>query len=652
MTPEQTCVAYGPYHALIRDIVACFPELHSSLESDLHAINKRVLTRGESLVTIHLPNLGKIYDKGLSSGILSYDRIPKELGSWEKKTLIFRVLLSYSFNDQGVLIDPNPEIVFFTRSLLYLCKKVEGECGAEAMYSAIDKFVGIEYELRDPSKDWSSNDVSSFHQKGVNHSLNFGDDYLAEFKNTPEFCNETHKALQTLDWVCRNLTPHKELNPYDIVPKHGPGAVSDIRSGEDKYSMKWNTRLSQIFDPEYFLVPRGFQYPQEEIFPWDSFPHSRLIAVPKDLSGPRLIASEPAAHQFIQQGLMKWLRENLSPTLQKCVDFLSQEPSRELTLEASRTGELVTVDLSSASDRLSCWTVERAFKHNVSLLEALWSSRTNTIDLDAIEKKIADDFKLPIRDWYHEGCTKSRMILNMRKFACQGSAVTFPVQTIIYACVSIAALIRADGLKPTPKNMGKAAGQVRVFGDDIIVPKRALFHLGLILEHLQLKVNVTKTHHEGHFRESCGMDAWKGYDVTPLYLSHFMRGRKAQEIASWIDVSNNAYSKGLFSLAMWMDRQIPSRMKVRLYTGMRETPGLRLLCFTGETLPRETRYNEDLQREEYKVLMIKTFTERGSRENEFNLLQWFLENPPQDIVWQAGWTRKSRTHLKVGWAAL
>jgi hypothetical protein len=57
-----------------------------------------------------------------------------------------------------------------------------------------------------------------------------------------------------------------------------------------------------------------------------------------------------------------------------------------------------------------------------------------------------------------------------------------------------------------------------VFGDDIIIDKRASRLLISLLEMLGFVVNYSKTYVEGPFRESCGTDRFLGVDVRPVYL--------------------------------------------------------------------------------------------------------------------------------------
>jgi hypothetical protein len=359
----------------------------------------------------------------------------------------------------------------------------------------------------------------------------------------------------------------------------------------------------------------------------------------KTLKGPRLITVEPVAHQFLQQALLGWIREYLPKTLRNSVDFSDQSLSQDAALAASKDGVNATVDLSSASDRLSCWIVERMFRglHNPDLLVALHACRSRMLKHQAKEGK---------------------GFLLLRKYAGQGNATTFPVQTIFYACVAIAAVLFENGDRPSNMTVRKVGRQIRVFGDDIIVPSFAVRSLALLLTHTGMKVNMGKTHVGGYFRESCGMDAYKGVDVTPLYIRALTLGTAPDELVSWIDVSNNAYHKGLWVLAEWMWNQVPDKIR-KLIPISNENLGCLTLSTNQEGLRclSKRRYNVNLQRDELLALQGSNQTVRRQREGHENLLQYFLEFPEPDFlgvypVWSSGFLVKSRLLLRKRWVSV
>jgi hypothetical protein len=124
-----------------------------------------------------------------------------------------------------------------------------------------------------------------------------------------------------------------------------------------------------------------------------------------------------------------------------------------MVLQASLDRKLATVDLSDASDRLSCWTVERVFRCNPSILTALHAARTRYL-FDEVSFRTLK---------------KDKNFLSLRKFASQGTAVTFPVMSLVMLIIALAASW-GDTEPIDWRGIWKRKRQVRVFGDDIILP--------------------------------------------------------------------------------------------------------------------------------------------------------------------------------------
>lgn len=530
------------YAALFNDIAAWDENLRADLDRDYTRLKSTVENRGISFVMIDMPEACKVFDKALSHGFMDASCLPLTFGKQlDRGTREFLSCLFTSiFDGTGHIADDvNPTSVFFVRQVLLLAKKVKEDCSDAAIHAEVENFRKVDDCLRKPHLDWECDTLNS--EEAVR--LSFTDGFIERRNLVLEKDQVPKPLLMVLDQVTGIVTSQfPELDWRDIDPKHGSGAVADAKTGTDKYLFPhWPDKLEGTFPHAYFAQSREdlhLEFPSNYS---SQEPPARLLAVPKTLKGPRLIASEPICHQYLQQGLMKWIRRNLPIPLRACIDFVSQEPSRQMCIQASATGKYATVDLSSASDRLSCWNVERALRKSPSLLSALHAVRTRWL----------------VNATGHG----ERYFIKLKKFAAQGSAVTFPVQTIVYACMAIACLLFEWNAKVTSRNILKAAKELRIFGDDIIMPSYAVPALYLLMDHLDLKVNTSKTHWKGLFRESCGMDAYAGVDVTPVYLRAFDIGSSPQDLTSWIDVCNNVYLKGLWSLADALVRKIPERIR-------------------------------------------------------------------------------------------
>lgn len=642
-----------PLRHILMDMVAWNPGLETHAATEFTRLSNICRTRG-TLKTLmsDLPSAGKHLDFCLSRGHLFNRDYPHSLGSLNKGTQLFYALYSLIFNSPAagevILSEPDPTAVFFLRQILLAYKKVEEPCNQICVNRAVQEYIDIDAGLRNPTLPWNSEADFYEQQSGSQvSSMRFmdliHDDRDLEFDLLDNTLSS--KLLSALDLASELLGSQVELvDAYSLLPKHGPGAVSDMKTGGDKYSFpSWSKKLDHFLPEEYFAYSteelaylNGLDRADLSIHP------AKLMAVPKTIDKPRLITIEPTANQFLQQGLMKWFRDSLPKPLRHCIDFRSQEPSRALVKSASRDGYLSTVDLSSASDRLSCWTVERAFRHYGGVLPLLYGTRTHLV-IDGTNSKLFTE-------------------LELMKFAGQGSAVTFPVQSIIYAMICIASLSVAEGQKLSSKNLVSYSKRIQVYGDDLILPSFAVPCLDILLQLLQLKMNVMKTHTEGRYRESCGMDCFLGIDVTPLYLTAFDLGKGPRALTSWVDVSNNAHIKGLWHLTKWMDSKLGKLSKLIPISSKPRGSLTRHTFLLGYDIGMQSpikKWDENLHHYKVKGLVPVAKTRTRRRETHSNLLQYFLEYEPAGarflhhldrmITFEAGYTMSVFFTLKKTW---
>lgn len=328
----------------------------------------------------------------------------------------------------------------------------------------------------------------------------------------------------------------------DIVPRHGPGVVSTREKPWEKMGFK---RIYKSVEKVYPFTDYMFlNYTHlcdrlqdlERVVEVD-YPVAKLVAVPKDFRGPRLISAEPLETQWLQQGQARLMMERLEshPLSRGHVNFTSQEVNRRLALQSSIDNEFVTIDLKDASDRVS-YELTRAilppdaFKH----LDATRSHAT----------RLPTGLEVPLR-----------------MFAPMGSAVCFPIESIVFYSLVVAALQRHKYPKRylTHSDLNEIRHAVFVYGDDLIV-KSPFADLAITaLEEVGLKVNLDKCCTGPRFRESCGMDAYKGTDVTPVRLKHYPDRRSPVTLASSCDYINRLNELGLVhcanSLLNWTERE-------------------------------------------------------------------------------------------------
>lgn len=571
-----------------------------NMENDIDLLIDRCRCRGFSILMDTLPDLGKLYEASLDSGYFPWEDYPLPLRRAKGFLPLMGTLIRQSFLQTGRMIDVEPEMVQATRSFLYLFKKVNKDASKAAKDRAVFEFCQLEEQLPELHPFW---DGSHFEKRSlrsfycVDSAVPFGGHLVDWMERIAPFTLSYGEGF----WDDLERTR----------PKHGPGAVSDVSSRGDKYLFpSWPQSLCSVFPANGWATHLHDSADESVPDYWgEENPSSELKCVPKTLSKPRVIASEPTAMQYCQQALMVLLRKMVSRSyLSEIVDFTSQEKSREIL---QRETNVSTIDLSSASDRLHANVVLALFKHSPDVLHALRACRTRYCFVGELH---------PVK---------------LKKFAAMGSAVTFPVQSMVYATAALSALLYEEHgkwkvtfnvRKMIEEIITKYGHQTQVFGDDIIVPTHARISTESLLETIGLKVNRSKSF-SNDFKESCGMDVYKRQEVTPLYLGNLAPVVRRQDVASVVEVSNNAYLKGYWNLARSIEQQVPKKLRAFIPVSSEPLPSLRYTSFCRGTVYRSTkvRWNEDLQSCEIRAFIPRSSQERVCRDDWSDLLQYFIE---------------------------
>jgi hypothetical protein len=246
---------------------------------------------------------------------------------------------------------------------------------------------------------------------------------------------------------------------------------------------------------------------------------SRLSFVPKNSEISRTICTEPLLNMLVQKGIGSLLESSLRRTFSIDLSYQADK-NRELARIGSLTGQFGTIDLSSASDTISL----KMLRDVVPRLPYAWFNlaRSSITTLPNGEE-------VPLH-----------MVSSM------GNAFTFPLQTILFSCI-VVGCYRALGipvrygrgplLNPKRKKWKDltALGNFSVFGDDIIVDRRAYDLVMRLLGYFGFIPNHEKSYAEGPFRESCGSDFWNGDDVRGVYITSL---KSKQDIYSAINRLN------------------------------------------------------------------------------------------------------------------
>lgn len=207
----------------------------------------------------------------------------------------------------------------------------------------------------------------------------------------------------------------------------------------------------------------------------------RLEFVPKNVKTYRSVIVEPVLNGLYQLALGDHITGRLATF---GVDLSDQTRNQSLAREGSFTGALATLDLSAASDSVS---LELVF----SLLPLDWA------------------IALARGRTGHVMYKGNR--LTLEKFSSMGNGYTFPLETLIFWSLARAVCDKDD--------------VVSVYGDDIILPSAKASELVHLLRCTGFTTNEAKSYLTGPFRESCGCDCYRGFDVRPFFQKEWVSPR-------------------------------------------------------------------------------------------------------------------------------
>lgn len=610
----------GLYGAMLSDMARIYPGLRLDFSRDYKRLISCVDHHGLHFIMDTLNAFGKHFDQCLAKGSLTPSGLA-QMRPFQKGSTIPRLfkglLLQIFYVDGALRPDVCSQDVKSLRQLCYAAKSFRITCSESLTRKSLNDFYNTDREVVLPSLDWNGDDFDSVCAR----HLQLGDD-LHRYQGTSESSEEPllsnlkqicDVVQRTADLVCSELGTFKST---EWRAQHGPGAVSDTLKVDFKYHLPgWTERLDSAFpyaDLAFSSYSAWADHCQHEVGSYGTFvlsePTSKMIAVPKTLTKPRLIASEPVAHQWCQQTIRDYFVSRVKATsIRHSIAFHDQTRNGNLALESSHTGSHATLDLSEASDRISCYLVERIFRNLPTLLQGFYASRTRVIRQD-ISKKQPEFYEL-------------------RKFSTMGSAVTFPIQTVIFTIVACGTLLSERGLPVTKRNLARVSREVRVFGDDSIVPIDILDSYKAVLTHLGLKVNVTKTFGSGKFRESCGIDAYDGHIVTPVKALSLPSVSKPEAVLSSVDTHNN------FFLGGWYDTCAYIRSKVaalRNYVFPEVMPASGAIGWYTHELAIDNTYLRDRWNPRYQVREVQVTaafasSKRTPVDDNSSLLQFFTE---------------------------
>jgi len=583
---------------------------------DLKTVESRIEHEAYSFLTITLPQFGKDFEQALAREEVTSDLwtgYRRSKGSRLPSFLSGFTSLVFDSNTGLLLEEPDHIAIFSVRQLTLLFGKIHLECSQDRIDGAVVQYLKTESEVEESSLAWR----------------------LAKGPWITKMGPESYAPTQELRSRVNALDPlsfermsnllfgdilakiNQDVYEHLLVPKHGPGKTADRLSGNAKFDQQeWTQRLEGIFPyGEYVLPNWRFNYRLDSVTflsPEQERP-VRVVLVPKTLKTPRVIAIEPTCMQYMQQAIAKRLVSLLEDDkiIQRMIGFTEQGPNQDLAREGSLNGSLATLDLSEASDRVSNEHVRSLFRHHSWLLNGVDACRSR-------KARVPGYFGRPSE------------VIELSKFASMGSALTFPVEAMVFLTIIALTFEKERGRQYRSREvLSRDMDGVRVYGDDIIVPTHVANSVIDNLELFGYKVNASKSFWTGKFRESCGKEYFAGSNVSITRVGKaFPQSRKdVREIVSLVELRNRFYLGGLWQTAKFLEGEISRFYRLSSFPAIQETSPLvgRVSFLRSSEFTDGDGWDSDLHCPVVQGLKVVSKPPASAVSGEGALLKWFIK---------------------------
>lgn len=285
-------------------------------------------------------------------------------------------------------------------------------------------------------------------------------------------------------------------------PRFGPGAFFGSENNSEPYYVR------KQMDPDVIGTCRTDQKAFSGFFKaYPSSPESirvvpegkcsKVLFVPKDSRGPRIISKEPLHLLRAQLAYFDWLSAKLERTCKGSISFKDQSTNRQIAAIGSKDRSYATLDLKDASDRVSYRLCQELFQYSPAIRYAISHFRSTSAELP------------------------NGRVIKLGKLAGMGSGLTFATMALV---IHLSVCTRISLVMNIPYE--EVSSKVFVYGDDLAIPKGWFSDAIIGLESSGLQVNKDKCFIHSHFRESCGGDYLNGNDVAPVRLKLANAGLK------------------------------------------------------------------------------------------------------------------------------
>jgi len=571
---------------------------------DVKTVHRRCKHEGLSFLTITLPDYGKAIETWLDCGQVVRSSVTSFKWRAGLPVMLQGFLERVFDRSSGVLLDePDIDAILALRQLTLMFGKIALECSDARVERAISGYIKCEQDVRNADNNMKEADLADF------------------------------MRVSSLLFSAVFTRVDRDVYYGDVLPKHGPGATADRLRGNAKWNQRtWTSRLEKVFPSGEFLLPNWRYYDQLDeidiLDPGAEIP-AKVITVPKTLKTPRIIAMEPSAMQYAQQAVLERLLDSLGRDdfLSTVIGFDDQTPNQRMAREGSLKGELATLDLSEASDRVSNQHVRAMLRNHPHLHEAVDASRSRKADVQGKTVRLA-------------------------KFASMGSALCFPMEAMVFTTLIFLGIERELGTPLDRRTLHEFRDKVRVYGDDIIVPVDYVHSVVRVLQAFGSVVNSGKSFWSGRFRESCGKEYYAGEDVSIVRVRHKFptHRRDATGVIGIVSLRNQLYRAGYWSTCQWLDSYIKDVIR-HFPVVLESSPVLGRHSFLGF---QSKRTGADLHNPLVKGYVISSRIPSDPLEGPGALLKFFLKRGNQPSFDERHLERSGRPHavnIKLRWAS-
>jgi hypothetical protein len=370
-------------------------------------------------------------------------------------------------------------------------------------------------------------------QKSINDFLATQDRLRGvDLDNLPAFSRQV--LIFARRYIARVLGEYNDEEHRSLC-RFGSGASVGVPSRLACLAERWELPISgspnQIdwFDAEmretehvqeYWRAQQDSDPPHERRSIYQSVDSLTLTLVPKTFKSLRAIMPNTTIGSYMSFGLGEMIRKRLKRVGYNISDL--QMRHRDYARRGSIHSLYTTADLSAASDSITDDLVRLLFPSD--WFEILNRSRIGTVALP------------------------DGSVVQSKTFCTMGIGYTFPLQTLVFLALLWSIQVLLYGAKDR--------FLISVYGDDMVYPSRIHPHVVEVFSSIGFVINLDKTFHEGHFRESCGGDYYRGVDVRPFQP----RNGAASVSSKAYEAILYKYTNGL--LVRWSEYEIGNTLQL------------------------------------------------------------------------------------------